>query len=484
MPENEFDKQVKSMMDDLKLRPSESVWPDVEKRIRENRRRRRAFIIFPLLAGIILLGYAGTQYFLSKSENPRPGVNSTNETSTTENTKQPGNKISSPLLPSDADKTKEIGIKNLASEKISIKKETPPKVQSNRTSSLQKTPNDNASNAIAGKKTLKFPPAELKNESTNPEVANKEDKKLIIDTPSADYSIPEKDNNVLASLDTITKVSRVDSNKNLNTNDSNQLKEVIRVKTSLDSVASIKKQHVKNLTWGFHLSTGVSGTRNKLFQLKQNSSLESRSSQNSGAGGPLFSAVPNRSNAGFAFQAGVLVEKNLTKRNSMDVGIQYSYYSDHIRVGGRTDSSIRIVSSYSADLLVSGFYMPSPANNYTNHYHFIEIPVNHHLQLLNSKQRSLSWDIGVTFGQLLSTNTLVFDTTNRGVYFTDEKLFRKTHFSLSTGFSLTVNRNKSMQWIIGPKLQLGLSNLYNNYTDKKSYLNYAGVDLRLMLPKK
>jgi hypothetical protein len=179
----------------------------------------------------------------------------------------------------------------------------------------------------------------------------------------------------------------------------------------------------------------------------------------------------------------MLAEKKLSKRSSLDLGVQYSYYSDHIKVGSRTDSLLRIVNYYSADLFVSGFYMNTSANNYVNHYHFIELPVNYHFLLIDGKQNSFSWDLGFSIGRLLSTNTLVFDTTNQGVYFTDKNLFRKIQADLTTGFSISFNKHKPVQWVIGPKVQLGLINIYKGYSGKKSYPFFAGADLRLMLHK-
>jgi hypothetical protein len=67
MQENKFDKQVRQAMDDLKLKPSATVWTNVESQIREKRRRRRAFIILPVLLGIALIGYFGQDYLIGNT---------------------------------------------------------------------------------------------------------------------------------------------------------------------------------------------------------------------------------------------------------------------------------------------------------------------------------------------------------------------------------------------------------------------------------
>jgi adenylate kinase family enzyme len=44
MQENEFEKQLKDMMDEFKLVPSASVWEKVSRRLNEGRRKKRPFI--------------------------------------------------------------------------------------------------------------------------------------------------------------------------------------------------------------------------------------------------------------------------------------------------------------------------------------------------------------------------------------------------------------------------------------------------------
>src|SRR5574339_407952 len=56
MPENEFEKKVSSEMQDLRFKPSESVWLRVEDRIKK-KKNRRVFVVIFLLAGLALLGY-------------------------------------------------------------------------------------------------------------------------------------------------------------------------------------------------------------------------------------------------------------------------------------------------------------------------------------------------------------------------------------------------------------------------------------------
>jgi len=48
MPENDFEKQVQQLFSDMKLKPSDAVWPKVRERIKE-KKRRRVLVWLPLL---------------------------------------------------------------------------------------------------------------------------------------------------------------------------------------------------------------------------------------------------------------------------------------------------------------------------------------------------------------------------------------------------------------------------------------------------
>ena len=67
MSDHDFEKQVQLRMEQLRLRPSDAVWMEVEKNIRREKRRRRMIIWLPLL--LLVLGAGG--YFAVK-ETARP----------------------------------------------------------------------------------------------------------------------------------------------------------------------------------------------------------------------------------------------------------------------------------------------------------------------------------------------------------------------------------------------------------------------------
>src|SRR5262245_36513818 len=90
MAENELEKNVRKEMDEFKVHPSEEVWPKIEERIRERKRKRRIlfFILFSSIA-LMLGGYSIYNYNFS--------VNKTES--------ELGNKTSKDSQPSDENKT-------------------------------------------------------------------------------------------------------------------------------------------------------------------------------------------------------------------------------------------------------------------------------------------------------------------------------------------------------------------------------------------
>ena len=67
MAENKFEKSVQQEMQGFKIKPSEEIWPKVEKRIRE-KKKRRIFIILFFLFGLGLLGYWQRNYFFDREK--------------------------------------------------------------------------------------------------------------------------------------------------------------------------------------------------------------------------------------------------------------------------------------------------------------------------------------------------------------------------------------------------------------------------------
>ena len=68
MQENEFEKQVKQLMEEFNIAPPGEAWKKIDQRLHETRRRRWAFI-FLLSFGLLTAGLSIFYYTENKSQN-------------------------------------------------------------------------------------------------------------------------------------------------------------------------------------------------------------------------------------------------------------------------------------------------------------------------------------------------------------------------------------------------------------------------------
>jgi adenylate kinase family enzyme len=77
MQENEFEKQLKDLMDEFKLVPSASVWEKVSRRLNEGKRKKRPFI-FLWFFGLLVAGYFMYHYARQQPQTKHYTIKETN----------------------------------------------------------------------------------------------------------------------------------------------------------------------------------------------------------------------------------------------------------------------------------------------------------------------------------------------------------------------------------------------------------------------
>ncbi|NML21074.1 outer membrane beta-barrel protein [Pseudoflavitalea sp. G-6-1-2] len=105
MSAHDFEKQVQSTMEQLKLRPSEAVWTKVDKRIRMERRRRRILLWLPAM--VLMLGAGG--YFFYTHQTSEKQITASDNNSTLQQSVSPneGNTAAYPATPVQPSNTTE-----------------------------------------------------------------------------------------------------------------------------------------------------------------------------------------------------------------------------------------------------------------------------------------------------------------------------------------------------------------------------------------
>ncbi|TMI75603.1 MAG: PorT family protein [Bacteroidetes bacterium] len=262
-------------------------------------------------------------------------------------------------------------------------------------------------------------------------------------------------------------------------------------KTEEPKQAVVKKEPGKTRTrWGLDFSVGVSSVQTEPFpKLKFGASadaLYAGSSQNLPSGTPVGGAAPptppSDITQGLSFKIGYRREWKVSERSSFSGGIQYAYESTHMKIGSAVDSSLRVAASYNnyASMQVNKSYRAGDKDKYTNSFHFVSIPIGYHWMVNKNLPLQLNFEASLSY--LLSTNALVYSSSNGGIYYRDEDAFNKMQFAIGTGLSYRFKTKKGTEWVVGPQLSFNTSSLLAN--DHKQYLWFGGLNTQLFFPKK
>jgi hypothetical protein len=245
-----------------------------------------------------------------------------------------------------------------------------------------------------------------------------------------------------------------------------------------------------NLKLGFVFSTGFSTRQEKLFQLNSgpaegksptaNAPYALSSFANAGRGVLILQPSPVK--AGLAFTAGVIAMKPVSKRFDVSAGLQYSYSSDHIEIGSPVNSYIAQIDVQAAAFNAATNGSTTKKMDYTNRYHYIELPVSVYFNITPKWKIPLVWNAGFLVSRLVSTNVLIYDGVLGGVYYEGRKDVNKTQLALSTGFAFRFGSTNHMQWSIGPEFNLNTSKLFQNNYDKNTYPVYGGLNVQVLFP--
>jgi hypothetical protein len=244
------------------------------------------------------------------------------------------------------------------------------------------------------------------------------------------------------------------------------------------------------ISWGIELSGGISSNRENAFsfdggQKSLNAVYDSPSmNYTGGSARPAIVYMPSSIQSSPAFRAGVVAEMKISKKSSVSSGVRYAYFSNTIKVGSYKDTMVAFSNSYSQAVRVDAIYRGYHQEEYTNRFHFIQLPLQYQLQLNKGVKLPIMWNFGGSLGYLISTNGLVYDTTASGIYYYDKAAFNKFHWNLNTGFSVRFGSKNKIQWSLGPELSLGMNKLTKDDYTRNQYLLYGGITGKIIFAKK
>ncbi|MBI2730095.1 MAG: PorT family protein [Sphingobacteriales bacterium] len=503
MPANDFEKRAEQLLDDVKIRPSDRVWVEVEKRIRE-KKRRRWILIIPLLAGLV----AGGIFIVEKSLNGKQESQvaaigkKANENSVLKDNKN-NDVVTETDQPKDENKTinhhKETSVSEMEHKINAVIKE-----QGDKSESIQRNKKNVQQNLLKQKSiTNKVIIARINSEEKNKAIIHQE--KQLINGKNAVVAKESKSNKVDIKIisennpdeNSVTNHYTADTNKlteqsnpsGISTGESKKEK----VNQVVDSAAKIENPVVKELDrqkkrdakkkwqFGILISGGISNAKNNVFDIASTSLDKALAPLVGSNPGPVVNNYPSRNYAAFAMQAGVFIQKNISRKSDISTGLNYALYQSRITTGQEYNSvpaNLTQFSSVRAANSVSG-----NNQNYYSKLHYLEVPVNFSTQINRGKKLPLHWSAGASIGFLMGSNYLHFDTLNHGVYFKDNSLLTKTNISLQSGFSFTFFQQTKSPVSAGPLVQFGLMDFIKGDRDKRYWL-YGGLRLQMLLSQK
>jgi len=516
MPGNDFEKQVQQKMDELKFVPSDNVWPAVQKEIAE-RKKRRPLLIWLLIAGLFLSGAA---WFYITGTGNREAKELLTDKPVVAFPKE--NKISDKPGPVTAPDSaiQPVGLK----DNNSLLKRTPENnglIAGNTSNKQRLTTGTSNKNARGRTETMRVVTdaynkhLRKKNAVTVPVMKGDEDK-FFHHIPALTPKGNKKGNrdNVKADEpaaaekmidDEATAITKKENNKvsksiNENSRQDNEVvlpdsaktsiplvvksspKSVTQNKNNSDSaktIASHKKTTAttKKIAWGINLSGGVSNISkgfSGLFSANPTyASVASFQNNSPATGGSL--AGPSSIKPGLFYAAGMFVRKPVGKNFSILAGLNYVYNSNHIEVGSKINSSSNNSTGAAPDQ-----YSTGSASTYTNHFHFIELPVIAEKQL--GKTARLNLYGGMSFSLLAATNVLVYDA-QKNVYEANKSQVNKMQMGLLAGFGYRLFSN-TYPVEIGPQINYDISSIFKKELYGGRHLFAAGISVKVFFHKK
>ncbi len=487
MQENEFEKQVRNMMEELHLFPSEAVWDKVSRRLNNKRRRKMPFF-FLLAAGLLTAGYFA--FYLAGNQTQNSNIIT-------------GSK-SSHLLKTDSISLEDSN--NLPAHKSSSVEDKVELSSNNKT--------DRAQNGNIYIKTSK--PVE-KLFVTNG--YKKEEPVNLNGTSNAQFTDLHNNNTQRLNInpgkenDTMLLRQNVPDNTtavfNKPANDSGNASQSIGKNSApvyndfakTDSVAAAENKKSNAITkptknsprsiykipaWQFGIiaaygrSTAIDGL---VDPNKSANAYNDPGGVNNNGDTVFYNAHPYT--ASDAYQFGVVVQKKILKNGFISSGLNFIHLSTKSGIHQKVDSTYLVQNSNGVTnaYSVKAYYQPGSSSTYTNTYNFIELPVYFQQDFFAAKQVGFSYNLGFSLRQLISSNALIYNQYNN-IYFSKDELLNKTQFQFMTGLSLKINTGKNTSIYFGPQVSYSLSNLVKNDNNGSFHLVNYGLQAGLMFHKK
>ncbi len=501
MQENNFEKQVRERLDELRFQPTAPVWQQVSTHIRKRRKRRR--LAYFTLAGLILataaIGWPSLRKWTGNKEPVAQNASAKDvaKSNTSSSAKQaeantsdaPANLTDRlPNANNNGSSQQASGSDNVVS---GLKAVDPPTDASSAasvkgSSDFIKAPVSSKEMAGRGNSIRNSQPA-IGRESTK---ANRQmaDRAKPLDESGKDNYKELPQTTIVSATENISQF-KIDQVSELHQQNQIALEDKLHeINGKGVHIAESKPSNPsrKKISWGLEFSAGISKRRDQalpgIFKNQQVMDLYQGSPLTMGpaASQAIVRSFPSQSQPGMAFSLGATAKLPLTKRLNLRAGLRYSYQSEQIKVGMRKDTTVVITNFASQSVTTRTVYEGRFNRPYTNRYHFVELPIGIDMQLNRGRKTPIYFELGAAPSYMIGSNALVYDTAFSGIYYKDRSVLQRFQLSATSALSIELGSRKGPRWSIGPELRMQLTPLTNSVYDNRQYLMYGGVRARLL----
>jgi hypothetical protein len=455
MHENKFEKEVRGKMDHFGLDPSEAVWAGVEKEINKDRKDRRPLFWLFFFSGLALLGgviyTAGYKYSTDRhvAALAKQGME-----------KNPERKSAARAF----------------HEAENLKLKDPGKVPGSVPAGqiiIQSGQRERYVSKKSSKKEIILKSVNNSYGQNNAPEINPEERKQ-----------PEEKGIGAGSIGETESTGKIIARPGLATIEIAKVRALPTDSALEGKISGRENKQSKKLSWtiGFSGSAGVSNVNQSLFKPTTITNYFYAPVSSGPATVNANTTRVSEIQGGFSFAVSLFADRELSKRISFRAGLGYHYYSTKINTGKAVNGPVYTFSTNTQGLIANSFYQNGNDREYTNEYHFIDLPVTMNFQLNQSMRMPLIWQAGLSLSYLVNSNALYYDPLSN-VYFENSQQFNRTQLNATTALLIGLNTHRcALQ--MGPLLQYGLTGLSKNSAGNPEHLLYYGVGISLIPRKK
>jgi hypothetical protein len=462
MSGHEFEKQVRQKLNDLKMTPSTEAWENIENSLRERKRRPAAFYWVPLL----LIGLTAGGYLFLNNDHK--------------------------IVLSDRNSTHNVNVQPKESDEKAA--------GGDLADASQEKPAPPQENSTSGGKILSEKKNNFSEGENNPDVSGgviavAPQEKTRVAAPgksgSAESIASEKKNDLSggenksdASGGVLADAPREKTayGKNISLKISNYPVGTI-TPSPLNFIQTPKKSPSKKSNkWSYGLSAfgGISAVNEGHLLNFNNAQVEDVSRVPAFAPRPSY--TPSSISPGVTYSGGLFVKRELNRKFSLSLGINYLQLNTRSKVGDREIGNQIVNAGVGGFQAVTSYFRVErdKLSEYHNRYHFIEVPVELHTKLNRSQKTHFVLTTGMAVSQLLRSTSLHFDGTT-GVYYRNDELLNQVQVAAKTGVSIGIlNKTKRPLWV-GPAAKYNISRILEKGVSSKTNFMSIGVDVKMFI---